>query len=373
MSIRRVDRAEGRALAGMAVFITLLHISGWGTLALIASQKLDLGASGAFGVGIGITAYTLGMRHAFDADHIAAIDNTTRKLLADGRAATRPLSVGFWFSLGHSSIVFGLCVLLALGVRALGGQVSDESSTLQQTTGIIGTSVSGIFLLMIGVINAVVLLGILRVARGMRDGHFDEAELEHQLQNRGLLNRLLGRFTRSVSKPRHMYPVGLLFGLGFDTATEVSLLVLAAGAATFQLPWYALLVLPILFAAGMTLFDSLDGAFMGLAYDWAFLRPARKLYYNITITGLSVAVALLIGGIEIIGLLGDKLGVSSGPVARISMIDLDHVGYAVVALFAVTWAVAVAVWHFGHIEERWSAPLPGLPRSLGNPRPPSGN
>jgi high-affinity nickel-transport protein len=299
------------------------------------------------------------MRHAFDADHIAAVDNVTRRLLVDRPADGRPLSVGFWFSLGHSSVVFGLCLLLAFGVRALGGQVSDESSTLQGTTGIIGSSISGLFLIALGVINAVVLVGILRVAQGMRSGRFDEAELEHQLQHRGLLNRILGRFTRAVRKPRHMYPVGLLFGLGFDTATEVSLLVLAAGAAAFNLPWYALLVLPILFTAGMSLFDTIDGAFMGLAYDWAFLKPVRKIYYNITITGLSVVVALLIGGIEISGLLSERLGVSSGPVAWVGGLDLEHVGYAIVALFVATWAVALAVWHFGRIEERLSPRLEG--------------
>src|SRR3954467_11452929 len=233
------------------------------------------------------------MRHAFDADHIAAIDNTTRKLMSDSHVA---VSVGFWFSLGHSSVVFGLCLLLALGVKALAGQVENDQSGLQQTTGLVGTAVSGVFLLIIGVLNLVVLRQIVGVFRRMRDGAFDEAELEEHLNNRGLLNRILGRVTRAVTKSWHMYPVGLLFGLGFDTATEVSLLVLAGGAASFALPWYAILVLPILFAAGMSLLDSIDGSFMNFAYGWAFSKPVRKVYYNITITGLSVAVALIIGG-----------------------------------------------------------------------------
>lgn len=355
--IRSLDREERRSLTAMAATIIALHALGWGLLLFIASQRIDLGASGVFSVGLGITAYTLGMRHAFDVDHIAAVDNVTRKLLADPNRG-RPLSVGFWFSLGHSSVVFGLCVLLALGVRALSGEVSDESSTLQQTTGVIGTSVSGVFLLAIGAINAIVLVGILRVARDLRSGAYDEADLERQLNNRGLLNRLLGRFTRSVRKPRHMYPVGLLFGLGFDTATEVSLLVLAAGAASLQVPWYALLVLPILFTAGMCLFDTVDGAFMGLAYDWAFLKPVRKVYYNLTVTGLSVLVAVVIGGIEITGLLADKLDVADGPIAWIGGINLDHVGYAIVALFIITWAVSVAIWRVGRIEERWTRRTP---------------
>ncbi len=353
----RLTRPEATSVAGMAAFVLFLHVVGIGLLMLTASKDLALGSSGVFGVGLGVTAYTLGMRHAFDADHIAAIDNTTRKLLAEGEPGSRPLSVGFWFSLGHSSIVFGLCVLLALGVRSLGGQVGDESSALQQATGIIGTAVSGVFLLAIGVINAVVLVGIVAVFRQMRTGRFDEAELERQLDNRGLINRILRGVTKAVRKPRHMYPVGLLFGLGFDTATEVSLLVLAAGAATFSLPWYSLLVLPILFAAGMSLFDAADGIFMGLAYDWAFVKPVRKVYYNMTITGLSVVVALVIGSIEIIGLLGEKAGIDNGPIAWIGSIDLNHVGYAIVALFIVTWLVAVAVWRWGRIEQRWTEDL----------------
>ncbi|AXT83900.1 HoxN/HupN/NixA family nickel/cobalt transporter [Aeromicrobium sp. A1-2] len=355
--VRGLTRSETRSVVAMAAFVLLLHLVGWGLLLVIAAQSLQLGSPGVFGVGLGVTAYALGMRHAFDADHIAAIDNTTRKLLADGRARDRPLSVGFWFSLGHSSVVFGLCVLLALGVRSLGGPIGDESSALQQTTGVVGTAVSGVFLLALGTINAVVLLGIVRVFRDMRHGRFDEVQLEEHLDNRGLLNRLLGGLTRTVRRPRHVYPVGLLFGLGFDTATEVSLLVLAAGAATFDLPWYALLVLPILFAAGMSLLDSLDGILMGLAYDWALLRPVRRVYFNMTVTGLSVVVALAIGGIEIIGLLGDEAGVGGGPIGWISGLDLDQVGYAIVALFVLTWVVALVIWRWGRIEDRWTRGL----------------
>ncbi|MGH3498728.1 MAG: HoxN/HupN/NixA family nickel/cobalt transporter [Nocardioidaceae bacterium] len=302
-------------------------------------------------LGTALLAYGLGLRHAFDADHIAAIDNTTRKLMGDGK---RPVSVGFWFSLGHSSIVFGLCVLLALGIKALAGQVTNGSSTLQSTTGVIGTLVSGCFLLLIGIINLVVLRQIVGVFRRMRNGQFDEAELEAHLANRGFMNRLLAGVTKSVRKPWHMYPVGLLFGLGFDTATEVSLLVLAGGAAAVNLPWYALLTLPVLFAAGMSLLDSIDGCFMNFAYGWAFSKPVRKVFYNITITGLSVAVALLIGGIEITGLLADKLAITSGPLAWIGRLDFNYVGYGIVGLFVVAWAAALSIWHFGRIEEKWS-------------------
>jgi nickel/cobalt transporter (NiCoT) family protein len=353
-------------LASMAAFIAALHIVGWGTLLLIvAPAHYHVGTAGVFGVGLGITAYTLGMRHAFDADHIAAIDNTTRKLMADGQ---RPVSIGFWFSLGHSSVVFGLCFLLGTGVRALAGQVENESSTMQQTTGLIGTAVSGVFLYLIGVINLIILIGIVKVFRQMRRGVYDEAALEEQLNNRGFLNRLLSGVTRAVRKPWQMYPVGLLFGLGFDTATEVSLLVLAGGAAVFNLPWYAILTLPILFAAGMSLLDTIDGCFMNFAYGWAFSKPVRKVYYNITITGLSVAVALIIGTVELVSILADKLDIRSGPLATIGSLDLNYVGYVIVGLFLATWIVALVIWRLARIEDRWTAglaPAPAEPAESG--------
>ncbi len=350
-----LTRAEWTSIAGMAAFVIFLHVLGWGLLiGVIAPHHYDLGSKQVFGIGLGLTAYTLGMRHAFDADHIAAIDNTTRKLMAEGK---RPLSVGFWFSLGHSSIVFGLCALLALGVRSLASQVENGSSSLQNVTSLVGTSVSGVFLYIIGILNLVVLFGIVKVFRAMRRGIYDEAALEDQLNNRGLLNRVLGKATRAVASSWHMYPVGLLFGLGFDTATEVSLLVLAGGAAAFSLPWYAILVLPILFAAGMSLLDSIDGCFMNFAYGWAFSKPVRKVYYNITITGLSVAVALVIGTIELVSIATDRLGITTGPLATISSLNLNIVGYAIVGVFVVTWLVALAVWRLCRIEEKWTAGL----------------
>jgi nickel/cobalt transporter (NiCoT) family protein len=352
----RLSGREWRNLAGMGGVVLGLHLFGWITLvAVVAPAHYAVGHQ-VFGIGLGVTAYSLGMRHAFDADHIAAIDNTTRKLMSDGR---RPLSVGFWFSLGHSSVVMALCVLLAAGVRSLAGQVEQESSPLQQATGLVGTAVSGTFLLLIGLINLGVMRRLVGVWRGMRAGIYDEAELEKHLDERGLLNRVLGRFTRAVRKPWHMYPVGLLFGLGFDTATEVSLLVLAGGAAAFALPWYALLTLPVLFAAGMSLLDTIDGSFMNFAYGWAFSKPVRKVYYNLTVTGLSVAVALVIGGIELISILVDKLHITSGPLAVIGSLDLNLVGYVVVVLFALTWLVAGLVWRFGRIEQRWGGPAEG--------------
>jgi high-affinity nickel-transport protein len=331
-----VERRRAWALAGA---VAALHVAGFGILlVLIAPQHLRLGG-GAFSVGIGLTAYTLGLRHAFDADHIAAIDNTTRKLMSDGQ---RPLSVGFWFSLGHSSVVLALSLLLALGVRTLAGQVTDDSSALQSVTRTIGTTVSGAFLLAIGLINLVMLFGVARAVRLLRSGERDEAEIERMLAPRGPISALTARFGRRITAPWQMYPLGLLFGLGFDTATEIALLFLAAGAAFGALPLYAVVCLPLLFAAGMSLLDTIDGAFMAFAYGWAFAKPVRKLYYNLTVTGLSVTVALGVGSLELLSTLG---------VARI---DLGAVGYVVVGLFALTWLGAVAVWRFGRIEQRWA-------------------
>jgi high-affinity nickel-transport protein len=346
--------AEWRRAAALAAAVAALHAIGFFVLlVLVAPQGLSLGEDGAFSVGVGLTAYTLGLRHAFDADHIAAIDNTTRKLMADGG---RPLSVGFFFALGHSTVVLVLALLLAAGVRALGGAVEDDGSALQQTTGLIGTLVSGSFLYVIGILNLMLLVGVVRVSRRARRGELTEAELEAQLTPRGPLSRFYGRLTRMVRKPWHMYPLGVLFGLGFDTATEVALLVLAAGASFSGLPFYAILCLPVLFAAGMSLLDTIDGAFMGFAYDWALARPVRKLYYNLTITGLSVAVALGIGTIELGSVLVERLGLEGGVWSWLGGVDLGAVGYIVVALFALTWLVAAAVWRFGRVEQRWAAP-----------------
>jgi high-affinity nickel-transport protein len=331
---------EWRRAAGLFAAIAALHLIGFFILlVLVVPHGYRLGASGVFGLGVGITAYTLGLRHAFDVDHIAAIDNTTRKLMSEGQ---RPLSVGFFFSLGHSTIVFALGALVTVGVRGLSGAVQDKGSALHKATDVVGPVVSGSFLFVIGIVNLVILVSIVRIFRRMRHGEIDEQGLDHELSQRGFMNRFCGRATRAIRKPWHMYPLGMLFGLGFDTATEVGLLVLAGGAAASGLPFYAILCLPILFAAGMSLFDTIDGAFMNFAYGWAFSRPVRKVFYNITVTGLSVVVALLIGAIELMSVLGADIG-----------LDLNAVGYAIVALFVATWAIALAVWHFGRIEERW--------------------
>ena len=350
----RVTREQRAALWRCLAFVALLHAVGWGLLlGVVAPGGYEVGGR-VLGVGLGLTAYTLGMRHAFDADHIAAIDNTTRKLMSEGQ---RPMSVGFWFSLGHSSVVFVMVLGIALGVRALASGVEDEGSTLHQVAGVWGPSISGAFLIVIGLINLAALVGILRVFVHMRRGHFDEAELERRLDSRGFLNRVLGTVTRAVRKPWHMYPTGFLFGLGFDTVTEIGLLVIAGGAVAANLPWWAVVTLPVLFAAGMSLLDTLDGAFMNIAYGWAFSRPVRKVYYNITVTALSVAVAFVIGLATLGSMADDRLGIHSGPLAWLAGLDMEHVGYGIVALFVGAWAISVTVWKYGRIEERWSAHL----------------
>jgi high-affinity nickel-transport protein len=344
---------EWRHVGGMAGAVAGLHLVGFGILILVvAPHQYSLGASGTFAIGTGVTAYTLGLRHAFDADHISAIDNTTRKFMSEGK---RPLSVGFFFSLGHSTIVFALAFLIGIGIKTLDNPVKNDNSTLHQTTGIIGTGVSGAFLYIIAILNIIILISIVKIFFAMRRGKYDEEELEKELSSRGLMNRLFGKRLNKIKEPWQMYPVGVLFGLGFDTATEVALLVIAGSAGAAGLPFYAIICLPILFAAGMCLLDTIDGSFMNFAYDWAFSKPVRKVYYNITITGLSVAVALFIGTIELVGLLTDKLGLRGSAAHWVQNFDINKAGFIIVGMFVVTWVIALAVWRFGRIEERWMA------------------
>ncbi len=341
---------EWLRVGGMAGSIVVLNVVGWAMLAAAVGGHYRISGTQFFGFGTGILAYTLGIRHAFDADHIAAIDNTTRKLIQDGK---RPLSVGYFFSLGHSSVVFVLAVFLNFGIRALNGQVKNGDSGLHHWTTIIGTGVSGTFLFLIALLNLVVLVSILRVSREMRQGRYDDAELERQLDNRGLMNRILRGYARHIDTGWKMYPVGVLFGLGFDTATEVALLVLAGSAVVGGLPFYAVLSLPILFAAGMCLFDATDGCFMNFAYDWAFSRPIRKIYYNLTITGLSVFIALFIGTIEILGLVAQETNATGAFWDFLAGFNINRAGFVIVGIFVATWIVALAIWHFGKIEQKW--------------------
>jgi nickel/cobalt transporter (NiCoT) family protein len=347
--VRSWDRRDWLEVAALAAAIASLHLVGFGALVMIiAPHHYQVGAQ-VFGIGLGVTAYTFGLRHAFDADHIAAIDNTTRKLIADGK---KPKAVGFWFAMGHSMMVLVLAVLVIAGTKAAGALLDDDS-TARHALGMAGTLASGGFLYLIGIINLVALIGIWSVFRAMRRGQFDERELEDHLNNRGFLARILRPIMKRITRPVQMFPVGVLFGLGFDTATEVALLALAGTSAAAGLPWYAVLTLPILFAAGMSMTDTADGLFMTVAYDWAFAHPARKIFYNLTITGLSVAVALLIGTIELVGVLHDNLNWINPLTTWVSALSLNNVGFTIVGLFVATWACAIAYWRLTGGERRW--------------------
>ena len=329
------------ALAGVAV----LHLIGFGLLLLvIAPSDLRLSSGEAFGVGVGLTAYTLGMRHAFDADHIAAIDNSTRKFLQEGQ---RPHATGFFFSAGHSTVVFVLAVLVAFGIRGLGGELSDEHSTLHQITSVWGPTVAGTFLVAVGLVNLAVLRSSVRLARRARREGLDPQVLDQQLMGTGMLSRTTQRLSKRVNRPWQLYPLGFLFGLGFDTATEIALLVLAGGGAASGLPVLAILCLPILFAAGMTLLDTLNGAATTKAYDWALHKPARRLAYNTGITGVSVLFALVIGSLSLLGVVVDQLHITGGPLAAIASIDVAQLGYALLTIILVSWGAAVVWWRTG--------------------------
>jgi high-affinity nickel-transport protein len=326
----------------IAVFsaVGFLHVLGITLLVLAAFRYPVM-------LGLGALAYSLGLRHAFDADHISAIDNTTRKLLQQGQ---KPMAVGFFFSLGHSTVVFCMAVGLAVAAQ----WISQNLESFKTVGSVIGTSISALFLYIIGIINLIILVDIVRIFREMRGGRFDEQQLEDRLQARGLMNRLVGPLFRFVSKSWHVYPIGILFGLGFDTATEVSLIAVGAGAASSGLPIYAIVALPILFAAGMSLMDSADGAFMAQAYSWAFSKPVRKVYYNLTITVLSVVVALFIGTIELLSVLAGRFKWSGSFWDLVSSINFNTMGFIIVGMFIVIWVGALAIWKVAHIEERWS-------------------
>jgi nickel/cobalt transporter (NiCoT) family protein len=350
---RSLSTGERNRLGGMLTTIVALNAAGWGLFVLsVLPHHLHFQGLG-IGLGVAVTAWTLGCRHAFDADHIAAIDNSTRKLMADGK---RPLAAGFFFALGHSSVVMLVGVGITFAAKAVFATTVRPSSGFAVAGGVAGTAMSATFLWLIAALNLVVLVGIVRVFRSLRRGAYDEAQLEAQLQARGLMSRFFGRWMRAITQPRQLFFVGFAFGIGFDTATEVVLLAGTAAAATQGLPWYAVLALPLLFAGGMTLLDTADGLLMNTAYGWAFARPVRKLYYNIAITAVSVAVAFLIGGIEIAGLLSSKLHLHGWPWDTVASFNLNTAGYLIVGVFVAVWILAVLVWRLARLETRWQPP-----------------
>jgi high-affinity nickel-transport protein len=300
-------------------------------------------------LGTAALAYSFGLRHAFDADHIAAIDNVTRKLMQEG---CRPVGVGLFFSLGHSTIVVALTIAIAVATTALQGRFDAFKSF----GGVAGTLVSALFLFAIAIANIVVLASVWRVFQTVKSGgRFVEEDLDLMLANRGLLGRLFRRFFRLIERSWQMYPLGLLFGLGFDTATEVGLIAISATQASQGLSIWSILVFPALFTAGMTLIDTTDSIVMLGAYGWAFIKPIRKLYYNLTITAVSIVVALIVGGLETLNLIGDQLGLTDGggfwgAIGAIND-NFGLLGYLIVGVFVAAWAISYVVYRVNRYDE----------------------
>ncbi len=354
----RFTRQEIPTLIGVFSVVAFLHIAGWGLFIHYNSNPAYSSLTNSTGAlvyaGAGALAYSFGLRHAFDADHIAAIDDTTRLMLAKGK---NPLALGLFFSLGHSTIVLALCVGVAFAAR----QAAKFQKDFAETGGLIGASVSTLFLYLVGILNLVILVGIIKVWKQAKTGKFSHEHLTELLNERGLMRRIFrGAFKKGFDHSWQLYPVGVLFGLGFDTATEVALLALSATAAVGTvggfLPPLAIIALPLIFAAGMSLMDSLDGIFMTKAYAWAFTSPLRKIYYNITTTGLSIFVAFVIGTIQFIGVLASKTNIDNyQPFTLIAEVDLNRVGFFIVASFIGAWLLSVLIWRVGRYEERYSS------------------
>ena len=300
-------------------------------------------------LGTALLAYTFGLRHAVDADHIAAIDNVTRKLMQQGQ---RPIGVGLFFSLGHSAVV----VLMSIGVAFGAAALTSRFDSLKAIGDIIGTSVSALFLFAIAIFNIIVLRSIYRSFQAVKQGEpFDQDDFDVLLNNRGLLARLFRPLFRLVTKSWHMFPIGFLFGLGFDTATEVALFGVSAVQASNGASFVTIMVFPALFAAGMTLIDTTDGVLMLGAYGWAFMKPVRKLYYNMTITAVSVVVALVVGGLETLNLIGDQLGLTDGggfwgAIGAIND-NFGVLGYIIIGIFLVAWIGSVVIYRLRGYDE----------------------
>lgn len=326
------DDLRGRTIAIYAILVPANLLAWlWALLAFRDHPVL---------IGTALLAYTFGLRHAVDADHIAAIDNVTRKLMQSGK---RPLSVGLFFSLGHSTVVIVASFFVALAVAAL----QSKFAGFREVGGPIGTGVSALFLLAVALANIVILVSVFRLFKAVRRGeHFIEEDLNLLLAQRGLIGRLLRSLFAIISKSWHMYPLGILFGLGFDTATEIALLGISAAQGSQGMSMWSILVFPALFTAGMSLVDTTDGVLMVRAYGWAFVKPIRKLYYNMTITLVSVIVALVIGGVEALGLIGSKLGLDGSFWNVVGQLNENFgvLGYLIIGIFLLSWMISVLVY-----------------------------
>ena len=298
--------------------------------------------------GLGIVSYVLGIRHGMDADHIAAIDNTTRKLMQEKNQC--PFTVGMWFSLGHSVVVSGLIVGLVFATRT----VLSHISAIENSGPIIATSVSGVFLCLIGMVNMVIVINIYRIFKELRQGRLSRTELESQMDNRGL-NRYFKPLFKIVKRPWQIFPIGVLFGLGFDTATQVSLIAISIGiGVSSSVPVWMVLVLPFMFTCGMVLTDTTDGVTMRVAYGWAFLNPVRKVYYNLTITVISVLVAFAIGIVELLQVMAAELNLTGALWDWLSRLDFESIGFGIIGMFLVSWLVSVVIWKYRRFGEMYN-------------------
>jgi len=328
-----VNLSRSEKIRIVIIFSVLITITAVGFSAAFVIGKIAVVLGG-----LGIVAYVFGLRHGVDADHIAAIDNTTRKLMQEGK---RPYTVGLWFSLGHSTVVVALIIALIFATRA----VTTSIPALQSAGAVVGTLVSGSFLWIIGFINAVIVIGIYKIFQTLKQGKLNQEELDRLLENRGFMNRFFRPLFKVINKPWHIYPVGVLFGLGFDTASEVALIAISVGiGVSTSIPLYYILILPLLFTCGMVTIDTADGVAMRVAYGWAFLNPVRKIYYNLTVTVISVLVAWAIGTIELLQVLSTELNLSGIFWSWLNTINFEMIGFGIIGIFIMSWLVSFGYW-----------------------------
>lgn len=337
-SVLGLSRQEKIKIVTLFAPIFVATIFGFAASAIIGKMSIVL-------AGLGLVAYIFGLRHGVDADHIAAIDNTTRKLMQEGE---RPLTVGTWFSLGHSTVVVGMILALVISTRAVAGAIP----ALQSAGAIVGTTLSGTFLWLIGLVNVVIVLGIYEIYKKMRGGRINADQLEELLNKRGFLNRYFSPLFKTIRKPWQIYPIGVLFGLGFDTASEIALIAISVGVGvSASVPLWMILVLPFMFTAGMVIVDTIDGVTMRMAYGWAYLKPIRKIYYNLTITIISILVAFLIGTVELLQVLSGELDLNGGFWTWMNGFDFETLGYWIIAIFVVSWLASLVVYKYKRIDE----------------------